>query len=326
MVASTASSVFAEYCFEANGSFGAGGSLNKPIQFGKEVKISGLEFKNNQMALGQLYSPEIETFAYGKSEGKCSAEYVLSNPWFFKSVLGTPVPTNAAGLYTYTWSSTPTSSNYMRNIHSMALRLGFDIESDYKRTALGVVCPSINLKMALNETIKVSQELIWGSETVNQTMGASQGVEMTGGSTPYTFVHAAITSPLTGSTLATVQSFDLNINSNAELIYQMGQSGSADAYRKILEMTGKISLVLKNSAFLESVYGRAGTSNDLVVTISNGGSGTALRSIVMTFTGCSFSGHTTNGVEPGELLLEDVDFQCKHVDVVAKNANTSFPA
>ena len=298
MVASTASSVFAEYCFEANNGFGAGGSLNKPIQFGKEVKISGLEFKNNQMALGQLYSPEIETFAYGKSEGKCSAEYVLSNPWFFKSVLGTPVPTNAAGLYTYTWSSTPTSSNYMRNIHSMALRLGFDIESDYKRTALGVVCPSINLKMALNETVKVSQELIWGSETVNQTMGASQGVEMTGGSTPYTFVHAAITSPLTGSTLATVQSFDLNINSNAELIYQMA---------------GKISLVLKNSAFLESVYGRAGTSNDLVVTISNGGSGTALRSIVMTFTGCSFSGHSTNGVEPGELLLEDVDFQCKHV-------------
>ena len=325
MVASTASSVFAEYCFEADNGFGAGGSLNKPIEFGKEVKISGLEFKNNQMALGQLYSPEIETFAYGKSEGKCSAEYVLSNPWFFKSVLGTPVKTNAGALYSYTWSSTPSATNYMRNIHSMALRLGFDIDADYKRTALGVVCPSISLKMALNETIKVSQELIWGSETVNQTMGASQGTPLPG-AIPYTFVHAAITSPLTGSTLATVQSFDLNINSNAELIYQMGQTGSVDAYRKILEMTGKISLVLKNSAFLESVYGRAGTSNNLVVTISNGGSGNALRSIVMTFTGCSFSGHNTNGIEPGELLLEDVDFQCKHVDVVAKNEMTSFPS
>ncbi len=30
--------------------------------------MAGVEFKNNQMALGQLYSPEIETFAYGKSD------------------------------------------------------------------------------------------------------------------------------------------------------------------------------------------------------------------------------------------------------------------
>lgn len=324
MVASTASSVFAEYCFEANNGFGQGGALNKPIEFGKEVKITGLEFKNNQMALGQLYSPEIETFAYGKSEGKCSAEYVLSNPWFFQSVLGTSVPTNASGLYSHTWSSTPTSTNYMRNIHSMAVRLGFDIDADYKRTALGVVCPSLSLKMALNETIKVTQELVWGSETVNQTMGASQGTPLAG-AIPYTFVHGVITSPITGSTLATVQSFDLNLNTNAELIYQMGETGSADAYRKILEMTGKVSLVLKNSAFLEEVYGRAETPNNLVVTISNGASGNALRSIVMTFTGCSFSQHSTNGIEPGELLLEEADFQCRHVTVVAKNQLSAIP-
>tara|TARA_R110000744_G_scaffold159683_2_gene275805 strand:- start:107 stop:1087 length:981 start_codon:yes stop_codon:yes gene_type:complete len=326
MVSSTASSVFAEYCFEADASFGQGGSLSKPIQFGKEVKITGLSYKNNQMPLGQLYSPEIETFAYGKSEGKCSAEYVLSNPWFFKSVLGTPpAPVNSGGLYAYTWSSTPTSSNYMKNIHSMALRLGFDIDDDYKRTALGVVCPSLSIKMALNETIKVTQELVWGSETVNQTMGTSQGVPLAG-AIPYTFVHASVTSPLTGSTLATVQSIDLDIASNAELIYQMGQSDSVDAYRKILELTGKISLVLKSSAFLESVYSRATTGHDLVITISNGGSGLALRSIVMTLTGCSFSSHNTNGIEPGELLLEDVDFQCKTITVVAKNQKTTFPA
>ena len=110
-----------------------------------------------------------------ESEGKCSAEYVLSNPWFFKSVLGTPVPTNAAGLYTYTWSSTSNFfSNYMRNIHSMALRLGFDSRHlIIKEQHLGLFVLPINLKMALNETVKVSQELIWGSETVNQTMGAS---------------------------------------------------------------------------------------------------------------------------------------------------------
>ena len=54
--AKSASSVYAEYGYETN--FG-GGVTNPPIQFGKEVKVSALEFKNNQMPLGQLYSPEI---------------------------------------------------------------------------------------------------------------------------------------------------------------------------------------------------------------------------------------------------------------------------
>ena len=105
----------------------------------------------------------------------------------------------------------------------------------------------------------------------------------------------------------------------------MGNKLSVDAYRKILELTGKISLVLYDATLLESVYGRAEAANNLVVTLSNGGSGSALRSIVMTFTGCSFSSHDTAGVEPGELLLENLDFQCKHVTVVAKNTTSAIP-
>ena len=105
----------------------------------------------------------------------------------------------------------------------------------------------------------------------------------------------------------------------------MGNKLSVDAYRKILELTGKVSIVLYDSDFLESVYDRAEAANNLVVTISNGLSGTSLRSIVMTFTGCSFSSHDSAGVEPGELLLENLDFQCKHVTVVAKNTTTVIP-
>ena len=321
VTASSASSSYADYGYEST--FGGGVSTNG-IKFGKEVKVTGLEFKNNQMPLGQLYSPEIESFAYGKNEGKCSVDYVVSNPWFFQSILGVSVPTNSAGVYSHTWNSNPTTTPTMRDIKSMALKLGFKVNTDYKRTAVGVVCPSLSLKMALNETVKATQELVWGEETVNQVFAAPTGVEMAG-AIPYTFVHASITNPLTGSTLASVQSFDLNINSNAELIYGMGSKLSVDAYRKILELTGKVSIVLYDSDFLESVYNRAEAANDLVVTISNGGSGTALRSIVMTFTGCSFSSHDSAGVEPGELLLENLDFQCKHVTVVAKNTTTVIP-
>jgi hypothetical protein len=326
VTASSASSSYVEYGYESS-TFGSG-FVGSGIQFGKEVKVTGLEFKNNQMALGQLYSPEIESFAYGKSEGKCSIDYVVSNPWFFQSVLGTAVPAPAAnptvsGLYQHTWNSSPSTDSTMRDIHSMALRIGFKTNTEYKRQAVGVVCPSLNLKMALNETVKASQELVWGEET-KSGFSSPTGVSLAGG-IPYTFVHASITSPLTGATLASVQSFDLSINSNAELIYEMGNKLSVDAYRKILEMTGKVSLVLYDATLLESVYGRGETTNDLVVTLSNGLTGTSTRNIVMTFTGCSFSSHDTTGVEPGELLIENLDFQCRHVSVVAKNEVSTIP-
>lgn len=316
----SASSVYAEYAFED--SFGGGATTSTPIQFGKEVKITGLEFKNNQQPLGDLYSPEIQTFAYGKNEGKCSAEFVLSNPWFFESILDSATSALDSGtLYTHTWSSSGTTS---KTINSMALKFGFDVSTDYLRLPVGAVCPSLSIKMALNETVKITQELIWGEETVNQTFSEPDGTALAG-EIPYTFVHAQITSPLTGSTLATVQTFDLNINSNAELVYGFNSANSEDVYRKILEITGKIGVTLKSSAFLEDVFGRAESSNDLTVTLSNGASGNALREIVMTFSGCSFSTHNTTGIEPGELVIENIDFQCRTASVVAKNELSDVP-
>lgn len=319
----SASSVYVEYAFEDT--FGGGATTSYPINFGKEVKASGLEFKNNQIPLGQLYTPEIECFAYGKNEGKVTMEYVASNPWFLQAILGTAVSALDSGsLYSHTWDSDPTVDSTMRDINSLALRLGFKTNSDYLRLPVGAVCPTLTFKMALNETIKVTQELIWGEETVNQTFAEPDGVALAG-EVPYTFVNALITDPTTGNTLATVQTFDLNINSNAELVYGFNSADSEDAYRKILELTGKVGITLKDSHFFEEVLGRGESSNDLVVTLSNGAGGNAERSIELTFTGCGFSVHNTIGIEPGELVIENIDFQCRKLVAVAKNEETTVP-
>jgi len=327
----SASSVYVEYAYETGG-FGSGANLNTPIIFGKEVKGSGLEFKNNQIPLGQLYTPEIESYAYGKDEGKVSMEYVLSNPWFFESILGTATSVDIDGagagtLYSHTWDSDPNVDSTIRDINSMALTFGFNVNNNFLRIPVGVICPSLSMKMALNETIKVTQELIWGEETVNQTFANPDGTPLAG-EIPYTFVNAEIISPLTGNTLATVQTFDLNMNTNAELVYEFNQSTSTGAIRKILELTGKVSITLSDSTMLEEVYGRAESANDLVVTLTNlpeTGNTDPQRSIKMTFSGCSFSTHNTTGIEPSELVIENMDFQCKHVTVVAKNQESAIP-
>lgn len=318
----SASSVHVSYGYETN--FGAG-VASPPMLFGKEVKANGLEFKNNQIPIGQLYSPEIDCFAYGRNEGKVSVEYVLSNPWFLESILGTAVSALDAGaLYSHTWDSDPSNDATMRDVTSMALRIGYDVNTDFLRDPVGVICNALTLKMTLNETIKVTQELVWGEESVNQSFLAPTGTAMPG-EVPYTFVNAVVTSPITGSTLATVQDMELNINSNAELLFELGGANAVDAYRKLLEMTGKLTITVKDSTFLEEVYGRAETPNDLVVTISNGAAGDAERSITLTFTGCSFSTHNNTGIAPGELVLENVDFQCRKLVAVAKNEETAVP-
>ena len=172
--------------------------------------------------------------------------------------------------------------------------------------------------------MKVTQEVIWGEETVNETFTAPTGVALAG-EVPYTFVNAVITNPLTGSTLATIQLFDLNLNTNAELLFEFGTPLSVDAWRKILEMTGKVTITVKDSGFISEVLNRAESANDMVVTISNNGSGDTERSIAFTFEGVSFSTHTNQGIEPGQLVLENVDFQARRCTVVATNQEATVP-
>jgi len=319
--AASAASVYAEYGFES--AFGGGASGT--ILFGKEVKLTGLEVKNNQMPLGQLYTPEIESFAYGKTEGKVSLEYVLSNPWFLNSIFDTVATAAGAGnLFTHTWVTDPSVDATIRDLNTMALRIGYDVNANFLREPVGVTCSSMSFKMALGETIKVTQELIWGEETNTETFLAPTGTALAG-EVPYTFVNAVITNPITGSTLATIQLFDLNLNTNAELLYEFGGAISVDAWRKILEMTGKVTVTVKDSAFLIEVLNRAESANDMVITISNNGAGDALREIKLTFTGVSFSTHGNTGIEPGELVLENVDFQARRCVAVATNEETAIP-
>jgi len=125
----------------------------------KKFKVSGLDFKNNQIPLGQIYSPEIDCFAYGKNEGKCSIEFVLSNPWFFKAIMGTAVTVDVDGggggtLYSHTWNSDPSVDATMRDINSMALQIGVSNTNDILRLPVGIVCASLAFKMTINETVK----------------------------------------------------------------------------------------------------------------------------------------------------------------------------
>jgi len=406
----SASSVYVEFGYE--GEFG-GGSTSFPMLFGKEQKLTSLELNVNQLPLGQLYSPEIECYVYGKNEGSATVEYVLAQPFNLSSIFGAPFSEEtgvSSGIFTHEWTSDPdnptldlessvvattvtdpgtnhilgesiiivassaedpnadaagfvseiggsgelkkitlTNSGYgytsapaitftngsgsadaiispvsTRNIDTMALEIGIksslDAGDDFVRNIAGAISPTMSFRMSLNEPIRVTQELKWGIETPSATIDTSIGTNLD--FTPYVFADAEI--KVNGSVVATVQDFDLNINSNAELLWELGTANASGAWRKILEMTGKLNVTVKDASFYNIVAGRS-EQTSMTVTITNGLSGTAEKSIVMVFAGIGFGTHNNTGIEPGELVLQNMDFQARTVKITATNDTKSQP-
>lgn len=331
MVGSTtisASSVYVEFGYEET--FG-GGSTELPLLFGKDQKATGLEYNVNQLPLGQLYSPEIDDdFVYLKNEGKVSMDYILSHPWNFSSIFGNPtsVDSGTPGADTHTWSSDPefsTADPSTRNMLTMALQIGMlssvQVSDNHVRNATGAISPTMSFKMSVGEPIRVTQDIIWGIEpdsspTIDTSIGDNNNF------TPYVFANAQI--ELNGSVVATVQDFDLNINSNAQLLWEFGSPDATNAWRKILEMTGKLNLTVQDGSFFDLVRARSPQAT-MTVTITNGLVDANLKQIVMSFSNVGLGKYNNTGIEPGELVLQDVDFQCKRVVIVATNNEAQQP-
>lgn len=318
-MANTASSAYIEYGYEAT----FGETLTQwPSLFGKEQKGNGFEFTNNQIPLGQLYSPEIECFVYGLNEGKISMEYVLANPWPLTSIFTQPVTTGSDPAFIHTWTSDPDVNANIRQIVSLGLNIGFiGKDGNVVRTIKGVVAPSLSFRMTLGEPIRMTQELIWGQDSVDTTI--DPGIGTLGDFVPYTFAHASIELP-DGTPVATIQNFDLDLKSNATLLRQLGTPDSVDAYRKILEMTGKLNLTVLDKTNIERVFAREELATMKVSLIQQNKSSND-QNIVMNFVGVGLSTHNNEGFEPGELVLENIDFQCRSVTIVATNDTETPP-
>lgn len=315
------SSAFVAYGYEAV----FGGGASRTYMFGKEQKANSLEFQNSQQALGQLYTPEIQEFLYKKNHGGCTMEYILSNPWFFASILNDPAY-SAGSPDTHTFDSDPdqAGTTSTREVCSLNLEVFQDGQTNgVTRNMKGVVCPSVNIKTSIDSPVSVSQQLIWGIE---DTVVTTTGTPPTETFTPYSFVHGSIELIDGGGTIANVQELDLTFDIGAELVYQINNTPNASgAFRKLINITGKLTVALKDKTNIDRVMARTELA-DMRIVFTNGLTGDSMKKIDMLFTGIGLSRHGSQGIAPGELLTEIVDFQCRNVVVVASNNQTDqFP-
>lgn len=305
-------------------SFGGGATATRP--FGLQQSVNSLSFKNNQIALTQLNSIEVASFAYGKNEGSGSVDFVLSSPWVFDAILGGVDTSGSSSDYTHIWDSDSTNltadNTGIKVPKSFDVEVGFDSKTstDVVRHCKGSVFSSLNIKSSINETVTGSMDFLYGiTDNITTSIGSPIADNV---AFPYTFAHATLELP-DGSAVAELQDFDISFTSNTELLYEQGSANAVGAFRKLFEMTGKFNASFIDKTQLQRVFDRTELAT-LTIQFTNGLTGTNEKTILLEFAGVSLSEHSLS-IVPNEPVFEDLTFQMRNVKVTANNSIATVP-
>lgn len=307
------------------------GSFPRP--FGQGTKIS-INRRNNMERIFGLGARNASANVAKKYEGTATVDFLLGagqtaiahgGASWLRAVLGA-VPTDAGvGPYTHTYAESNTITSFSI---ANATELG---DADYVSALIGCKVQSCKLTAAVDEVARVTLECPYRTETLATT---GIGSVVTPTEEPLTFAQGTLS--VAGTTVGYVQSVDLTITNNVEMIWGLGSRYSTAGPAKTRTYDFKMSVVFSNVALLlEKFFGKAASidADDLatlnpagvacVLTFTNGGASTALRSIVLTFANLYLNEHSLP-LDVNEVVKEDVGgyaLSCTNI-VVTNNQAT----
>ena len=355
---STGSSAYIIRRYELH--FGVTDDDSTTMLFGFDQKMSGLEWMNGQQPVPNLYTPEVETFLYGKNSGGASVEYTLGNSYWLTGILNNPVvDTTTGGISTRMWTSNPQAAgatylNNSRVLKTQSLEIGMALIEDgnkprpIRRFARGAVTQSVNMKSSIDNPVAITENLVWGIEDdlgersepipddnedapdndgddTDFTSPLASTIPDNSGHVPLNFVNSLVQLKYDSSLedLVKIQDVDFTFTRNSELLYGFNKPDSVDGYFKLAELTGKITLAFDNADVYKTVDARK-KLDTMTMLITNGLTGSAERSLTFTFSGVGLSRHSVPDIQPGEPIFQEFDFQCERIEVTAIDATPKF--
>lgn len=303
---------YTNYGFESTEGTVAG---SFPRSFGHGTKLS-ISRKNNMEKIYGLGARNATANVAKKYEGTASVEFLLGagddhigdgGASWLRAVLGA-VPTDAGvGPYTHTYAESNTLQSFSI---ANATENG---TNDYVSALIGCKVNSCNITAAVDEVAKVKLECLYRTETLT-TSGIGSAVTPT--ETPLTFAQGVLT--VAGTTVGYVQSIDLTIQNNIEMVWGLGSRYSTASVGKTRAYDIKMTVAFSDiTLLLEKFYGKAApiaatdlaTLNPagvaLVLTFDNGAATTANRKIVFTFANFYLNEHSLP-LDVNEVVKEDV--------------------
>jgi len=301
--------------------------------FGLEQKITNWSLTNNRITLAALNQIEPQVYAYGTTRGSLGVDFVLSNP-FWLSTLYCMVATDAcmptAGSHTHTYT------NPCKLRQPISIQVGVCGTIDLVRTLTGGVVNSIALRSSIGEVVRGSADITYANEVEGCAIDACPACDAD--NFPYTFAYGTLTTS-GACTLANLQSFDITMSQNSDLLYTHNTSVADDAYRRLFEITGSFTASYVDNELLRNLYAQAhcssGTGLDaeaflreqltLTIVFDNGQTGIgAEKTITLTGSGVGFADHAVS-IEPNEPIFETLNWQVRTLAPVAVNQTAAAP-
>lgn len=294
-----------------------GGVSPKPLVFGLEEKLSGLGQQNNQIALGALNQVNSALFAWLANAGRYSVEFVLSSPWFLQLFFDQySVSAPSGGIYTHTFA-------FSKALTSISSEIGFAGETaNVVRTLVGLIGRTASIRSSIGDLVRCSVDLQHGSaNTIGTSLDNSPPTDSE--QTPYSFVSGSLQLP-NGTTIAQIQSLELTLNNNAELLYGHGSPNAVSAYRKSFEMTGRFNASMVDATLLQLVLNRQEVAT-LTLQFDNGLSSTSHKQISFNMTNVGVSEHNNPAIQPVDPVFQDLIWQIRAGDVTSLTSTATEP-
>jgi hypothetical protein len=280
--------------------------------FGMNQKVTSLRTSSGKIELPQLAKSEIQDFAYGAKSWELSMEWVLSNPFWLKALMGgytAPTETTAPYLHVYTGNAL--------NLQSMSVEVGFDTDTDVVRVLLGTMMKSATISATLDNTVNVSATMVAADEkTIGATLDTTPAADTI--AFPYTFVQGSLEMP-DGTALTQIQSVELTIDNSAEVLKALNSAVGVAGYKKLVRYSGSFSGAVLTKSRIQDVLDQASGEKATMALKFTTGSGATLKEIDIVGTTVAFDENTVR-YEAGEPVFEDTPFQIASVTINAKNA------
>ena len=317
--------------------------------FGLNAKVTSLTLNTSQTSLNKLGQVEPTKFVFGQQSGSLGISFVLddteshkifrclyensgstaqtSSPYNYPTALGE----NSTGVKS---PATITTRIQVLN-HGAADSSGLMLT----RTLKGCTVNSMSLNTSIGEVVNGTIDMVFAEESTAsvETAGTNfidhAAINATV-MTPYTFAHGEVkvgTGALSGtdSTLVKIfdiQDIDVSFATSAELLYALGSHYAQNSFRKVFDIGGRFKTTFKDSALLQYVIDQSNTAleTEVLPVASSGTTGVGLsltfesgnKSITIQFQGVSITDHSTSGLEPNEVLYEEVNFKAKSSRII----------
>jgi len=304
-----------------------------PRPFGHGTKLS-ISRKNNMERVFGVGARNASANVAKKYEGTASVEFMLGagdtaiahgGASWLRAVIGAAPTDGGATPYTHTYAESNTLASFSI---ANAVEQG---TTDYVSALIGCKVQSCTISAAVDEVAKVRLEVPYRTESM-ATSGIGSAVTAT--ETPLTFAQGTLS--VNGTTVGYVQSVELTITNNVEMIWGLGSRYSTASSAKTRTYDIKMTVAFSDvSLLLEKFFGKAATvaATDLatlnpagvacVLTFDNGLAAANSRKIVFTFANLFLNEHSLP-LDVNEVIKEDVSgYALSLTNVVVSNGQAT---